>query len=82
MLPQPNKFHCLSIAKLASPDAVTLKPELLRLEEDVVKLAVTFCAALMVTMQDVEVPVQAPDQPENIEPVAGVAVIVTVVPLG
>jgi hypothetical protein len=42
-----------------------------------VKLAVTVFAMDIVTVQVVAVPVQAPDQPSNVEPVAGVAVRVT-----
>ena len=41
-----------------------------------VKVAVTFLAAVMVTVQ-MAVPVQSPVQPENVEPVAGAAVSVT-----
>jgi hypothetical protein len=43
------------------------------------KVAVTDLAADIVTVQ-VPVPVQAPDQPVNMEPVAGAAVSVTLVP--
>ena len=45
-----------------------------------VKLAVTDCAALIVTVQ-MPVPVHAPLQPPKVEPAAGVAVRVTGVPL-
>src|SRR5207244_6385826 len=46
-----------------------------------VKMAVTACAALIVTVQ-VPVPVQPPPlQPEKVEPAAGTAVKVTEVPL-
>ncbi len=44
-----------------------------------VKVAVTFSAALMVTLQ-APVPVQAPLQPVNTEPAAGVAARLTTVP--
>ncbi len=43
------------------------------------KIAWTVCAPVIATTQ-VPVPEQAPDQPENTEPVAGVAVSVTFVP--
>src|SRR5258706_16063571 len=46
-----------------------------------VKVAVTFFAAFIVTMQ-APVPVQAPLQPVNAEPAAGVGVSVTSVPGG
>ncbi len=45
-----------------------------------VNVAVTLCAWLIVTWQ-LPVPVQAPLQPANVEPLAGVAVSVTRVPL-
>jgi hypothetical protein len=44
------------------------------------KAAVTFLAALMLTVQ-APVPVQSPLQPAKVEPAAGVAVRVTLVPL-
>ena len=44
------------------------------------KDAVAFCDALIVTVQVVEVPLHAPSQPENVAPVSGVAVSVTKVP--
>jgi hypothetical protein len=44
------------------------------------KVAVTAAAAFMVTLH-APVPAQAPDQPAKMEPAAGVAVRVTVVPL-
>jgi hypothetical protein len=44
------------------------------------KVAVTDCAALIVTVQ-VPVPAQAPPQPPKVEPLAGVAVKVIGVPL-
>jgi hypothetical protein len=46
---------------------------------DPVNVAVTLRADVMETVQ-VEVPLHAPDQPENVEPVAAVAVRVTLVP--
>ena len=42
-------------------------------------VAVTDCAAVTSTMQVVPVLLQAPDQPENVEPARGAAVRVTVV---
>ena len=44
------------------------------------KDAVVFCDAVIVTVQVVEVPLHAPSQPENVAPVSGVAVRVTKVP--
>jgi hypothetical protein len=44
------------------------------------KFAVTVLSSFMVTVQE-PVPEQAPDQPSNTEPTAGVAVRVTEVPL-
>ena len=44
-----------------------------------VKVAVTDRAAVIETVQG-SVPVQAPDQPVNVEPVDGLAVSVTTVP--
>jgi hypothetical protein len=45
-----------------------------------VKLAVTLRPCVIVTWQE-PVPLQAPDQPVNVWPLAGVAVNVTLVPL-
>jgi hypothetical protein len=47
---------------------------------DNVKVAVTDCALLRLTVQ-APVPEHAPDHPENVLPDAGVAVSITVVPL-
>jgi hypothetical protein len=47
---------------------------------ETLKVAVTAVAAFMVTVH-VPVPAQAPDQPAKVEPAAGEAVRVTVVPL-
>jgi hypothetical protein len=48
-----------------------------------VKVALTFVSALSVTVQVVVVPLQPPpDQPANVEPLAGVSVSLTVVPAG
>jgi hypothetical protein len=55
---------------------LSVKPPLLA----VPNVAPTACTELLVTVQ-APVPVQAPFQPANVEPVAGVAVKVTVVPL-
>jgi hypothetical protein len=44
-------------------------------------VAVTFLTAFIVTAQLVEVPVQAPPQPPNVYPLAGVAVRITFSPL-
>ena len=57
------------------PDSVTVKANC-----DVVKVAVTLRAWLIVTWQ-LPVPVQAPLQPANVEPLFAVAVNVTSVPL-
>src|SRR5436305_6076757 len=44
-------------------------------------VAVTVCAALIVTVQVAVVPLHAPPQPPNVLPVAGAAVSVTVAPV-
>ena len=46
------------------------------------KLAVTFCAEFIVTVQVTLVPEHAPPQPPNVEPPVGVSVNVTSVPPG
>src|SRR5262249_58093693 len=51
-------------------------------KDDCMKVAVTDCAALIVTVQ-VPVPEQPPPlQPVNVDPAAGVALRMTAVPLG
>src|SRR5215831_3319694 len=68
-------------ALVTVPDPV---PALLTVSVNVcsAKVAVTVCAALIVTVQVLPVPVQTPPlQPVNVEPAAGVAVRVTAVPL-
>jgi hypothetical protein len=45
------------------------------------KVAVTLLAAFITTEQEVPVPLHVPLQPEKVEPEAGVAVRVTLVPL-
>jgi hypothetical protein len=45
------------------------------------KVAVAFCAALTISVHVDEVPLQAPVHPENANPLAGVAVKVTEVPV-
>jgi hypothetical protein len=58
-------------------------PALLRVSEKLcsAKVAVTVCAAFIVTVQVLVVPVQPPLQPVKVDPAAGVAVSVTAVPL-
>src|SRR4051794_16787758 len=56
------------------PDKTTARPSRWS-----VKVAETVCAALIATWQ-VDVPVQSPPQPENVEPVAGTAIRVTAAP--
>ena len=48
---------------------------------ELLKVAVTFLAALIGTTQVVAVPLQAPPQPVNVAPLFGVAVSVPVVPV-
>jgi hypothetical protein len=67
----------LDTVPLPVPASVTLSKKFVGV---VLKVAVTACAAFIVTLQ-VPVPEQAPLQPANIEPVPGAAVNVTMVPL-
>src|SRR4051794_34074350 len=66
---EPRVVHVRALLSTASPNA-----------EPVLKVAVTFLAASMVTAQVVATPVHAPDQPANTEPELGVAVSVTMAP--
>ena len=64
-----------SLVTVPVPDLTTVSVYL----GSAVKVAATLWAALMVTVQ-IPVPVQAPLQPANLEPAAGVGVNVTLVP--
>jgi hypothetical protein len=64
-------------SEASGPALVT---ERVKVAAEALKVAVTAAAAVIVTVQ-APVPAQAPDQPAKVEPVAGVAVRVTVVPL-
>jgi hypothetical protein len=66
-------------ATIPVPVPFFVTPSVYVLESVVVNVAVTFCAADIVTAQ-LFVPVQAPLQPANVEPAAGAAVRVTLVP--
>ena len=82
------KFTLQVAGQLIPEGALVTEPEPLpatvtdswKLEVTVLKVAVTDCAALMVTLQ-MPVPVQAPLQPAKLAPAAAVAVNVTTVPL-
>src|SRR5215831_21154194 len=65
----------LETAPVPLPDFVTVSMKAGKLNA-----AVTDVAALIVTVQLLAVPVQAPLQPVNVEPTAGAAVRVTAVP--
>jgi hypothetical protein len=67
----------LDTVPLPVPASVTASKKLAGV---VLKVAVTACAAFIVTLQ-VPVPEQAPLQPAKVEPVPGAAVSVTIVPL-
>jgi hypothetical protein len=73
--PQEMPAGVLVTVPLPVPDLVTLRGKVCS-----AKVAVTERAALIVTVQ-VPVPVQAPLQPVNVEPVAGAAVKAITVPL-
>ena len=62
------------------PDLVTVSAKFVGAGGVVVKLAVTLCAALIVTAQVEAVPLHAPPQPVKLEPLSGAAVKVTLEP--
>jgi hypothetical protein len=82
------KFALQVREQLMPPGTLVSEPEPLpenvtdrvKLEGTVLKVAVTDCAALMVTLQT-PVPVQAPLQPAKVDPAVAAAVKVTAVPL-
>lgn len=73
--PQAIPEGALETGPLPVPDLKTVKTGVL------LNVAVTLLAVLMVTVQE-EVPEHAPDQPAKTEPAFGVAVKVTLLPLG
>ena len=73
--PQSIPAGELLIVPAPEPDLLTVSVVCANL-----KLAVTVCAALNVTVQVLVVPAHAPDQPSKLEPAAGVAVRVISVP--
>ncbi len=75
-VPQEMPAGALVTVPLPAPDLVTVSAK-----DDCMKVAVTFWAVLIVTVQVLVVPVQPPPQPVKVEPAAGVAVNVTAVPL-
>lgn len=77
MAPQLTPFGVDETVPLPVPDLVTANAKLVA---ELVNVAVTERAAVMDTAQ-VEVPVHAPLQPVNVDPLAGAAVSVTEVPL-
>ena len=71
-----SSLMCVAFTVTPGTSGLSVKPPLLA----VPKVALTACTALIVTVQ-APVPVQAPLHPVNVEPVAGVAVKVRVLPL-
>ena len=72
--------YCCALVAPASPDTATpFRSGVVPPARLLSKVAVTACAADMVTVQ-VPVPLQAPDQPVKLEPLAGVALSVTLAP--
>ena len=76
MAPQEMPTGALVTVPLPVPALLTVSAKVWA-----VKVAATERAALMVTEQEVAVPVHAPLQPLKVEPAAGVAVNVTAVAL-
>ena len=76
MAPQEMPTGALVTVPLPVPALLTVSAKVWA-----VKVAATERAALMVTEQEVAVPVHAPLQPLKVEPAAGVAVSVTAMPL-
>ena len=76
MAPQEMPTGALVTVPLPVPALLTVSAKVWA-----VKVAATERAALMVTEQEVAVPVHAPLQPLKVEPAAGVAVNVTAMPL-
>ncbi len=70
--PQLIPVGVLVIVPIPVPVLLMVKPNWMAL-----KLAVTVCAALIVTVQVAVVPVQAPDQPLKVDPAVAAAVNVT-----
>ena len=78
--PQLMPPGLLEMLPVPAPDFVTVSAKLKGAGGVVVKLAVTLCAALIVTAQVEAVPLHAPPQPVKLEPLLGAAVSVTLEP--